>query len=239
MKVLIAANTHPIWRWLLSASIMLTPAIASAQIEQFNTAQCAQLETALEQNREQQRRGYKLKQEVKIKTAQAKLELQLEQHCQRPVQVQPRAQRHKAQTDKDPTHDQHRSSIQVRNAAPNTHAKRSRPRAAQRSTASQSTTAQSTAALPTLSISRVEVKAPYQGAKLMAWLQFYQTPFYCFGVRQTERIRQCVEQRQQAQLRFERSYQPHSQTISPVPQLSNPTTSNNLSDQSQSGYAVD
>ena len=221
MKLLVAANARQICRWILCVSIMLTPSVASAQIEQFNTSQCTQLEMALEQNREQQRRGYKLKQEVKIKTAQAKLELQLEQHCQRPLQVQPRGQRHKAQTKKDAAHNQHRSSIQVRNTAPQHHSKSGRSK----------TAAQSTAKRPTLNISHVDVKAPYQGAKLMAWLQFYRTPFYCFSVRHTERIRQCVELRQQAQLRFERSYQPHSQTISPVPQLSSPATSNDLSDQ--------
>lgn len=58
-----------------------------------------------------------------------------------------------------------------------------------------------------LQISVVSLTAPYQGKQLQAWLAFYQSPFYCYNVRATERIRQCVEQRQAAQRRFERQWQ--------------------------------
>lgn len=154
-------------------------AVTSARIEQFNLAQCAQLELLLEQNREQQRRGYTLKQELKIKGQQAQLELQLHHHCQQPAdQIQPRTSASKRPS---------------KNTAP---AKIPRSR----------TTAAKTAGAAVLQISQIEVKAPYQGAKLAAWLQFYQAPFYCFGVRLTERIRQCVEQRQHAQQQFEQQY---------------------------------
>lgn len=57
-----------------------------------------------------------------------------------------------------------------------------------------------------LQISVVSLTAPYQGKQLQAWLAFYQSPFYCYNVRATERIRQCVEQRQAAQRRFERRW---------------------------------
>lgn len=58
-----------------------------------------------------------------------------------------------------------------------------------------------------MQISVISLTAPYQGKQLQAWLAFYQSPFYCYNVRATERIRQCVEQRQAAQRRFERQWQ--------------------------------
>lgn len=159
------------------AVALLATAPAMAQVEQFNVAQCAQLQLALEQNRDLQRRGYRLKQELKIKGQQAQLELQLHYHCQQPTEKTPPSARQQAR----------RQSAR-------------RPPSAHRLAAAK------TPAAPGLQISEIQVKAPYQGAKLTAWLQFYQPPFYCYGVRQTARIRQCVEQRQQAQQQFEQQY---------------------------------
>ena len=159
------------------AVAVLVTAPAMALVEQFNVAQCAQLQLALEQNRELQRRGYRLKQELKIKGQQAQLELQLHYHCQQPAEKTPPSARQRAR----------RESAKRPPVAP--------------------TRAQAkTRAAPGLQISEIQVKAPYQGAKLTAWLQFYQPPFYCYGVRETARIRQCVEQRQHAQRQFEQKY---------------------------------
>lgn len=58
-----------------------------------------------------------------------------------------------------------------------------------------------------MQISVVSLAAPYRGKQQQAWLAFYQSPFYCYNVRATERIRQCVEQRQAAQRKFERQWQ--------------------------------
>jgi hypothetical protein len=162
--------------------------MAPAQIEQFSIAQCAQLEAALELNREQQRRGYQLKQELKIKAQQAQLELQLQYHCQQPQAMQaPKRRRGAAAGQK--TRPGKSAATQFRRSEPVKKPAKSQPAAR-------------------LTMSVISVRAPYQGAKQLAWMNYYQAPFYCFGVRQTERIRQCVEQRQQAQQRFEQQYSP-------------------------------
>lgn len=171
-------------RVLLYCLLFSFSTVVPAQIEQFSVAQCAQLDAALELNREQQRRGYQLKQELKIKAQQAQLELQLQYHCQQPQTIQPR--RRGASTGQNTRPDKS-TSTQSRRAEPVKNPARSSPAAS-------------------LTISVISVKAPYQGAKQRAWLAYYQPPFYCFGVRHTERIRQCVEQRQQAQQRFEQQY---------------------------------
>lgn len=60
---------------------------------------------------------------------------------------------------------------------------------------------------PQLYVSSVSVKAPYQGKKLQAWLQYYTEPKQCFGVRDSRQMVWCVEQRQQAKANFERQWQ--------------------------------
>lgn len=60
---------------------------------------------------------------------------------------------------------------------------------------------------PELYVSAISVKAPYQGKKLQAWLDFYPEPRQCFGVRDSRQMVWCVEQRQQAKANFERHWQ--------------------------------
>lgn len=60
---------------------------------------------------------------------------------------------------------------------------------------------------PQLYVSSVSVKAPYQGKKLQAWLEYYSEPKQCFGVRDSRQMVWCVEQRQQAKANFERQWQ--------------------------------
>lgn len=60
---------------------------------------------------------------------------------------------------------------------------------------------------PQLYVSSVSVKAPYQGKKLQAWLEYYSEPKQCFGVRDSRQMVWCVEQRQQAKADFERQWQ--------------------------------
>lgn len=60
---------------------------------------------------------------------------------------------------------------------------------------------------PQLYVSSVSVKAPYQGKKLQAWLDYYSEPKQCFGVRDSRQMVWCVEQRQQAKANFERQWQ--------------------------------
>jgi hypothetical protein len=189
-------------RLLLLGLLLSFSAGAPAQLEQFSVAQCAQLEAALELNREQQRRGYKLKQELKIKAQQAQLELQLQYHCQQPLEVI-KPQRRRTTTDRKTPRPAVQASSQAKSQ-----------------TKIQASTPGKKLREAGMTISVISVKAPFQGAKQLAWLNYYQPPFYCFGVRHTERIRQCVEQRQQAQQRFDQQYNQR--------QLSQ---TNNLSDQ--------
>ncbi len=189
-------------RLLLLGLLLSFSAGAPAQLEQFSVSQCAQLEAALELNREQQRRGYKLKQELKIKAQQAQLELQLQYHCQQPLEVI-KPQRRRTITDRKTQRPTVQASSQAKSQAKiqaNIPSKKLRDAG--------------------MTISVISVKAPFQGAKQLAWLNYYQPPFYCFGVRHTERIRQCVEQRQQAQQRFDQQYDGRQ-----------PSQTNNLSDQ--------
>lgn len=60
---------------------------------------------------------------------------------------------------------------------------------------------------PKLYVSSISVKAPYQGKKLQAWLEYYSEPKQCFGVRDSRQMVWCVEQRQQAKANFERQWQ--------------------------------
>lgn len=60
---------------------------------------------------------------------------------------------------------------------------------------------------PQLYVSSVSVKAPYQGEKLQAWLEYYSEPKQCFGVRDSRQMVWCVEQRQQAKANFEQQWQ--------------------------------
>lgn len=180
----IASAAHP----LLFGLLLSFSSPTTAQIEQFSIAQCAQLEAALELNREQQRRGYKLKQELKIKAQQAQLELQLQYHCQRPLDIT-KPQRRRATTDRKTSRPAVQASSQAKSQ-----------------TKIQTSTRGNNPRNAGMTISVISVKAPFHGAKQLAWLNYYQPPFYCFGVRRTERIRQCVEQRQQAQQRFEQQY---------------------------------
>lgn len=55
-------------------------------VEQFTQRQCLQLQHELDDNRERQRRGYKLKETEGIKTTELRLEQQLFYHCNQPIQ---------------------------------------------------------------------------------------------------------------------------------------------------------
>jgi hypothetical protein len=62
--------------------------------------------------------------------------------------------------------------------------------------------------------STIEVKAPYQGKQLSAWLGYYQEPRFCYGVRTTSVIVDCAMRRQQAMQQFEREWQLNSSNLS-------------------------
>lgn len=193
---------------MFNLGILLAPGV-SAQVEQFSLAQCAQLDAALELNRDQLRRGFRLKQEFKLKAQQTQLELQLQYHCQQPQdQQKPEGKTRQRNVSKAaPASFMPRRRLSRLPATADNNSDDTNPKHGSWSTsASASQKNRSQRATQPVRFSLIAVKAPYRGAQLTAWLQFYQPPFYCFGVRQTTRIRQCVEQRQQAQQHFEQQY---------------------------------
>ncbi len=151
---------------------------ATSRSQMLSPARCARLALDLQHIRDQFRRGYSIRQQVQLEQKQAKLRLALQYQCE-PTSQTGLQNRHSNQQ----TGPSKSSLSQPRRS--NTPQHRSKP----------------------LQISVVRLTAPYQGQQLQAWLAFYQSPFYCYNVRATERIRQCVEQRQAAQRRFERQWQ--------------------------------
>ncbi len=65
--------------------------------------------------------------------------------------------------------------------------------------------------------STIEVKAPYQGKQLSAWLGYYQEPRFCYGVRTTSVIVECATRRQQAMQQFEQDWQRKAANLSDQP----------------------
>lgn len=151
---------------------------ATSRSQMLSPARCARLALDLQHIRDQFRRGYSIRQQVQLEQKQAKLRLALQYQCE-PTSQTGLQNRHSGQ---QPGLSKARQS---KTGQTNTPQHRSKP----------------------LQISVVRLTAPYQGQQLQAWLAFYQSPFYCYNVRATERIRQCVEQRQAAQRRFERQWQ--------------------------------
>lgn len=199
MKNHLCAALRPAF-WLLSL-LLFYSANPQASVRQLNSAQCAQLSLKLQQNQDAQRRGYSRSEEVKLTNQQAQLELQLAHYCQQPQDDSPRHGVRQQQHHNKARAPASKAASEARTSASQ------RASAANQPTNRQASTAGNRAAADGWQVSTLVVKAPYQGAQLDAWLQFYQPPFYCYGVRHTERIRQCVEQRQQAQRQFEQRWQ--------------------------------
>jgi hypothetical protein len=65
--------------------------------------------------------------------------------------------------------------------------------------------------------STIEVKAPFQGKQLSAWLGYYQEPRFCYGVRTTSVIVECANLRQQAMQQFEQEWQQKPTNLSDQP----------------------
>ncbi len=194
--------------WLLSL-LLFYSANPQASVRQLNSAQCAQLSLKLQQNQDAQRRGYSRSEEVKLTNQQAQLELQLAHYCQQPQDDSPRHGVRQKQNPKKARAPASKAASEARTSASQraTPANTSANQPTNRQVNTAANTAGNKAAADGWQVSTLVVKAPYQGAQLDAWLQFYQAPFYCYGVRHTERIRQCVEQRQQAQRQFEQRWQ--------------------------------
>jgi len=174
--------------------------IATAANSNNTAARCEQLQLQLRQLRDQYRRGYSIKQQFKMQQQQQRLELRLLQACQT-----------QAPTSHSSNSAAATSSSSGRFSPDNTAAsttdnhqgaavgKRSAGNVDRNNTTSRQKNG--------WQVSSVAIKAPYQGAQQVAWLAYYQSPFYCYNVQATDKIRQCVELRQQAQQRFEHWWQ--------------------------------
>ena len=151
-------------------------------VEQFSEKQCDQMQKELDGNRDQQRRGYSLKNADKLKSAEQSLAQQIYHHCVKPL-AQP-----------TPGTKNRIFPVQRRRHQYQTHI----PQSAKQ-----------------FFVSAVEIRAPYQGRQLAAWLKYYQEPKDCYGVQKTALIVDCVNRRQRAQRRFEQQWaQQRSQILS-------------------------
>jgi regulator of replication initiation timing len=147
--------------------------------QQWPEADCAKATKKLQQLEQKISSGYSLKEAEQLSLDQRQLEKQLDQFCQKPASASD-TQKPKAK----------------KSEAKKT-AKTKNPPDALADIAKG----------PELYVSSVSVKAPYQGKKLQAWLEYYSEPKQCFGVRDSKQMVWCVEQRQQAKANFERQWQ--------------------------------
>ncbi len=145
--------------------------------QQWPAAECDKTAKKLQQLEQKISSGYSLKEAEQLSSDQRQLEKQLDQFCQKPVLAS------------DPKKPEAKKS-EVKKTAKVAPA----PLA-------------DIAKGPQLYVSSVSVKAPYQGKKLQAWLEYYSEPKECFGVRDSRQMVWCVEQRQQAKANFERQWQ--------------------------------
>jgi hypothetical protein len=147
--------------------------------QQWPAAECDKTVKKLQQLEQKISSGYSLKEAEQLSLDQRLLEKQLDQFCQKPVLA---ADPQKPKAKKSEA----KKTAKVKAAAD--------PLA-------------DIAKGPQLYVSSVSVKAPYQGKKLQAWLEYYSEPKQCFGVRDSRQMVWCVEQRQQAKANFERQWQ--------------------------------
>ena len=146
---------------------------------QWPEADCVKAAKKLQQLEQKISSGYSLKEAEQLSLDQRQLEKQLDQFCQKPVLAS------------DPQKPKAKKSEAKKTAK----------------TKNSPDPLADIAKGPKLYVSSVSVKAPYQGKKLQAWLEYYSEPKQCFGVRDSRQMVWCVEQRQQAKANFERQWQ--------------------------------
>ncbi len=206
--------------------LTLTFAIPPLQAaEALNEQQCAQLNYALQNNRERQRNGYRLRDAELIKDEELQLEKQLRTYCQN-TEI---SQLQLPQLNKVGRLLPNRLKSSFSNLAKtktrlvkepsatselNHHAQQT-----QRNTKSQSDvgaganraglrgTLMPQAQHRHFLASLLEIRTPYSGEQQQAWLVWYQEPYWCYGVKVTSQIVDCVDKRQKAQAQFERWWQ--------------------------------
>lgn len=146
-------------------------------VEQFSEKQCNQMQKELDDNRDVQRRGYSLKNGDKLKATEQSLAQQIYYHCVKPISKPSPGTKNRIFPVKRRPYEYY-SDI-----------RREIPMSARQ-----------------FFVSAVEIRAPYQGQQLAAWLKYYQEPKDCYGVQQTAMIVDCVNRRQRAQRRFEQQW---------------------------------
>ncbi|MBY0417089.1 MAG: hypothetical protein K2W88_03350, partial [Pararheinheimera sp.] len=130
---------------------------------QWPEADCVKAAKKLQQLEQKISSGYSLKEAEQLSLDQRQLEKQLDQFCQKPVLAS------------DPQ---------------NPKAKKSEAKKTAKTKNSPDPLAD-IAKGPELYVSSVSVKAPYQGKKLQAWLEYYSEPKQCFGVRDSRQMVWC------------------------------------------------
>ncbi len=225
---------HMAW-FTLSVTLIFCPLQAT---EVLNEQQCAQLDYALQSNRERQRNGYRLSDADLIKDEELQLEKQLRAYCQgtETSQIQlPQfnkvgrllPNRLKSSFSNLAKKTQHR--VPEQSAISELHDQAEQTQRGQQSTqanrvARKNTKSQGEVAagsnraglrgtlLPQAQhrhflASLLEIRTPYSGEQQQAWLAWYQEPYWCYGVKVTSQIVDCVDKRQKAQAQFERWWQ--------------------------------
>jgi hypothetical protein len=203
----------PVIIGLISINLVASHPLHSA--DQFTTAQCAQLSQALDDNRDEQRTGYALRDSERIKDEELQFEKQIRTYCESPVSVEvmpmPNGKFGRRSAHRTPSVD----TSTKRGNPLLAELKKAREKAAKLAEKNQGKVAAGSdrAGLRgTLSpqaqhrhflASLVELRTPYNGAQQQAWLAWYQEPYWCYGVKMTKQIVACVNKRQKAQEQFE------------------------------------
>jgi len=160
-------------------TILLCYSFSVLAQQQWQVTECDKTAKKLQQLEQKISSGYSVKEAKPLSQEQRLLEKQLDQFCQKPVSVS------------DPQKPKAKKSEAKKTAK----------------TKNAPDPLVDIAKGPQLYVSSISVKAPYQGKKLQAWLEYYSEPKQCFGVRDSRQMVWCVEQRQQAKANFERQWQ--------------------------------
>jgi len=210
---------RPVIIGLITFNLVASSPLYSA--DQFTTAQCAQLSQALDDNRDEQRTGYALRDSERIKDEELQLEKQLRTYCESPISVELSAHPYGKTARRGAKRASSIAAITKRgNAliselkkARSNETKSSNKRQAQGKVAAGSDRAGLRGTLSPQAQHRhflaslVELRTPYDGEQQQAWLAWYQEPCWCYGVKVTKQIVACVNKRQKAQEQFEAWWQ--------------------------------
>ncbi len=195
---------------IIVLTFQLTTSHPLYSAEQFSQDQCEQLQYTLTLNREQQRAGYALREAAQIKDEELQLERQLRHSCSQPTleEAGDLLLTNTRQIRKPKT-----AKAKASNAATKARIKTSKQQGKITTGSDKAglrTTMQPQAQHRHFLASLIELRTPYTGEQQQAWIAWYQEPYWCYGVKKTAHIVDCVNQRQKAQAQFESWWQSQS-----------------------------